>query len=149
MDKPRLLPPVWFLGAIVSMGVLHWAFPVLRADSIAVRALGALLIAAGLALTVWSAGLFRRQDTAIRPFERSRVLVAEGPYRFTRNPMYLGLIGMLVGLAFVLQSLTPLAVPPLFAWLLSTRFVAHEERMLRERFGDAYTAYTQRVRRWL
>ena len=149
MQKPRLLPPVYFLGATVLMALLHWLAPLVRWDFAAIRVLGGALLAAGLGLTVVSARLFARRDTAIKPFERSRVLVAEGPYRFTRNPMYTGLIGMLTGLALVLQSLTPFAVPPLFAWLIATRFVRNEERMLEERFGEAYAQYRQRVRRWL
>jgi protein-S-isoprenylcysteine O-methyltransferase Ste14 len=144
-----LLPPVYFLAAIILMVLLHWLVPIARWDLPVGRAAGAVLIVAGLGLTIYSARLFRRHGTAIKPFEQSRALVAEGPYRFTRNPMYVGLIVVLTGLALVLQSVAPLVVPPLFVGVLTAGFVLHEERMLEERFGDAYLRYRKNVRRWL
>jgi protein-S-isoprenylcysteine O-methyltransferase Ste14 len=93
--------------------------------------------------------LFARHGTAIRPFDRSSALVISGPYRFTRNPMYVGLVAMLIGLALMLESLSPLLVVAAFAWIIATRFIAVEERMLDERFGTAYAEYRARVRRWL
>jgi protein-S-isoprenylcysteine O-methyltransferase Ste14 len=147
--KPRILPPVYFLAAIVLIALLHWRVPVARFDVLAVRVFGGLLVAGGLLLTVWGAGIFQRRGTAIKPFERSQVLVTEGPYRVSRNPMYAGLVAVLVGLVLLLQSLSPVVVPVLFAWILHQRFVLPEERMLDGRFGDAYTDYRRRVRRWL
>ena len=140
---------MYFLGAIVLIALLHWLMPVARSDVLVVRIFGGLLVAGGLFLTVWGAGIFRRRGTAIKPFERSQVLVTEGPYRVSRNPMYAGLVVVLVGLVLLLQSLSPVVVPLLFAWLLHQRFVRPEERMLDEQFGDAYTEYRRRVRRWL
>ena len=149
MAKPRILPPVYFLGAIVLIALLHWLAPVVRFDLPIARVIGGLLVAGGLFFTVWGAGLFQRHGTAIKPFERSQVLVTEGPYRVSRNPMYAGLVVVLVGLVLLLQSLSPVVAPIVFAWLLHRRFVQPEERMLEERFGEAYTEYRRRVRRWL
>ena len=149
MAKRRILPPVWFFAAIVLMVALHWLAPLYRWHSEALRWIGGALVVAGLALSVAGARLFARRRTAIRPFEESSVLVTSGPYRFTRNPMYVGLIAMLIGLALVLESLSPVVVVPIFAWIIATRFVAVEERMLGERFGAAYAEYRLRVRRWL
>ena len=149
MAKRRILPPVWFLAAIVLMAALHWLAPLYRWHSEALRSLGGALVVGALALTVAGARLFARRGTAIRPFEESSVLVTSGPYRFTRNPMYVGLIAMLIGLALLLESLSPLAVVPIFATIIATRFIAVEERMLGERFGPAYAEYRARVRRWL
>ncbi|HKU86681.1 MAG TPA: isoprenylcysteine carboxylmethyltransferase family protein [Casimicrobiaceae bacterium] len=147
--KPRILPPVYFLGAIVLIALLHGLAPVVRFDLPIARVFGGLLVAGGLFFTVWGAGIFRRRGTAIKPFERSQVLVIEGPYRVSRNPMYAGLVAVLAGLVLLLQSLSAVVVPILFAWLLHRRFVRPEERMLEERFGDAYAEYRRRVRRWL
>jgi len=147
--KRRILPPVWFFAAIVLMAALDWFVPLYRWHSETLRWLGGALVVAGLALTVAGARLFARRGTAIKPFEESSVLVTSGPYRFTRNPMYAGLIAMLIGVALLLESASPLVVVPIFAWIIATRFVAVEERMLGERFGAAYAEYRARVRRWL
>jgi len=147
--KRRILPPVWFFAAIVLMAALDWFAPLYRWHSETLRWLGGAFVVAGLALTVAGARLFARRGTAIKPFEESSVLVTSGPYRFTRNPMYAGLIAMLIGVALLLEAASPLVVVPIFAWIIATRFVAVEERMLGERFGAAYAEYRARVRRWL
>ena len=79
----------------------------------------------------------------------STTLVTEGPYHYSRNPMYAGLALTLAGLALVLGSLSPLIVPPIFVWWITTRFIQKEEAMLEQRFGAQYLDYKQRVRRWL
>ncbi|MGH8742056.1 MAG: methyltransferase family protein, partial [Burkholderiales bacterium] len=71
------------------------------------------------------------------------------PYRFTRNPMYLGMSGALLGAAVYLGSLTPFVVVPAFMALLADRFIAPEEAFLERAFGQAYLDYKARVRRWL
>ncbi len=147
--KRRILPPVWFLAAIMLMAALHWLAPLARWHVPALRWLGGAAFVAGFVLALASARLFARRGTANRPVQRSSALVTSGPYRFTRNPMYVGLVAMLAGLALLLESLSPLVVVPIFAWIIATRFIAAEERMLGERFGADYAEYRARVRRWL
>ena len=106
-------------------------------------------MALGLALIIWAALLFRRAGTGIVPFSDATALVAEGPYRFTRNPMYLGMAAMLLGAALLLGSLTPFLVIPAFMALIAERFILPEEAMLEREFGERYAAYKLRVRRWL
>jgi protein-S-isoprenylcysteine O-methyltransferase Ste14 len=98
---------------------------------------------------LWAAGLFRKRGTTIIPFQVSSELVQEGPYRWTRNPMYLGMLGILSGTAWMLGSATPWLLVFTFLWWISTRFIAIEERMLGARFGESYRDYQKRVRRWL
>jgi len=83
------------------------------------------------------------------PFDAPRHFVASGPYRYVRNPMYLGALAVLVGSAFVLQSLATLAVALLFLLLAHTFVVIYEEPTLERRFGDEYQAYRASVHRWL
>jgi protein-S-isoprenylcysteine O-methyltransferase Ste14 len=85
----------------------------------------------------------------LKPFSRSTALVIEGPFRFTRNPMYLGLAVILVGVALALEALTPFFVIPVFVAIITVGFIVPEETMLKERFGDQYAAFQARVRRWL
>jgi protein-S-isoprenylcysteine O-methyltransferase Ste14 len=98
---------------------------------------------------VASAGMFRRLGTGVRPFTPATVLVARGPFRVSRNPMYLGMVLMLVGLGMALGTTVPLLVPPLFAVVIDRRFICREEEFLADRFGAPYREFCRRVRRWL
>jgi protein-S-isoprenylcysteine O-methyltransferase Ste14 len=93
--------------------------------------------------------LFRRARTGVVPFSEATTLVTGGPYRFTRNPMYLGMAGILVGTAIWLGSVTPWLVLPAFMAIIVERFIAPEEAMLERTFGEHYARYRAAVRRWL
>jgi protein-S-isoprenylcysteine O-methyltransferase Ste14 len=111
---------------------------------------GALLLA-GVAMDFSGLVAFVRRHTTVNPLKpgNSRALVTSGIYRFTRNPMYLGMACVLAGWAVWLAAWPPLAAPVLFA-LYITRFqIRPEERVLRQLFGQPYDDYTRRVRRWL
>ncbi len=147
----KIPPPLVTLAcAALAWGLsapgLGWRLP---AGSRLVGAGMCLLL--GAALTLWALGLFRRARTTASPLQpgRSRALVREGPYRFTRNPMYLGLALLLLALCLWLGDvLALLALVVFVAWI--TRFqILPEERALQERFGPAYAQYRQEVRRWL
>lgn len=145
----RVMPPVYLLLAVVSMTLLHLAAPGARLVHDPYRSAGIPIIAIGLVLVLWVAGMFRRAGTTIRPFQESTALVVDGPFRWSRNPIYLGMVIALFGIAIVLGSITPLAVIPAFAILIDRKFVRAEERILEARFGEAYRAYVARVRRWI
>jgi len=147
--SPRFYPPVLLLMAVVLMVALHYVLPVARWLAWPWRALGALPIAVAVLVGFWGAVQFRRHDTTIIPFEQSTALIAEGPYRYSRNPLYISMTLILVGLWILLGSLSPVVVVPLFVWWISTRFIANEERHLEAQFGRTYLEYKTKVRRWL
>lgn len=146
-DNPRVfVPPPLMLGAFVGLGLLIDHGP---------RAIGATLIVAitlsfvGLGLIAAALGLFYCRKTRPEPWRAAISLVAAGPYRYTRNPMYLGmtLVGLAVALAF---ASVPATVLTLLAALIVDRVVIRrEEAYLQRRFGADYDAYRQQVRRWL
>jgi len=125
----------------------RWPLPVGQRDVVQVVAWA--LTVGWLALTAASVGKFWRARTSIVPIRPANTLVMSGPYRFTRNPMYVGLALLTVALGLFADSWWPIAllVPVL---VMVDRFViAPEERYLTRRFGADYIAYTDRVRRWL
>ena len=144
-----MLPPVYFLAALLVMVTLHYSMPGMRLIDTPWRYSGIILIAGGIGIILWAALLFRRAGTAIKPFEESSALVAAGPYRLTRNPMYLGMAGTLLGTGVMLGSVTPLLVVPAFAVTIDLRFIRYEEAALERAFGREYIDYRSRVRRWL
>jgi protein-S-isoprenylcysteine O-methyltransferase Ste14 len=149
VDKPkRILPPVYFITAILSMAVLHILFPIKRILPAAYSS-GGVLILIGMSLILWAARLFTKAGTAIKPFEASTKMIVSGPYRWSRNPIYLGLAIILLGIGLAFGTLTPFAIIPLFVWLIQKNFIAHEEAMLDKSFGAAYAEYKKRIRRWL
>ena len=87
--------------------------------------------------------------TAIHPLARSSFLVRSGPFRFSRNPIYLGMVLILSGAALALGSATPWLIIPVFIGVLAQQVIAGEERKLTAEFGAEYLEYCTRVRRWL
>jgi protein-S-isoprenylcysteine O-methyltransferase Ste14 len=113
------------------------------------RGLALTLIVGGLLLDGMAAGLFRRRGTAVEPWKPSTALIVEGPYRFSRNPIYLGFAATYAGLAVAMDSWIALIllVPCLF--VIDRLVIQREERYLFHKFGPAYEAWRQQVRRWL
>ena len=147
--RHRVMPPVYLLGAILAMVALHFGLPVLAIVPSPLNWIGIIPLSAGLAMVLWSAFAFNRAGTAIRPFEESSDLVTHGLYRYSRNPIYLGMVLFLFGLAAILGSATPVLVIPVFIWIIQSRFIVFEERGLERTFGERFTEYRRRVRRWI
>ncbi|MBT8085815.1 MAG: isoprenylcysteine carboxylmethyltransferase family protein [Woeseia sp.] len=143
------VPPVFFLLALLGAIAAHKLVPVMQLIHAPWNYIGVIGIAAGLAIAVVSAGAFARAGTPIVPFTESTSLVKHGCYRFTRNPMYLGMVLVLLGVDVLLGSLAPFIFLPLFAFIIHNRFIIHEEAMLEARFGDDYRKFKSQVRRWL
>jgi protein-S-isoprenylcysteine O-methyltransferase Ste14 len=145
----RILPPVWTVGFLVAEFALHRWLPVAVWLPRPWSYLGALVLLGGISLLIWALALFRRAKTGLIPFSDATELVVAGPYRFTRNPMYLGMTSVLLGVALLLGTVTPLAAPAAFATIITLRFIVHEEVQMERTFGAAYLDFKKRVRRWL
>src|SRR5262245_23127931 len=110
---------------------------------------GAIVVGAILGLGLWSVVLFRRSGQDENPWKPTPSVVDRGPFRFTRNPMYLQMVLVCVGFAVMLMNWWVLVLTPIGAWLLQRLAILPEETYLERKFGDAYVAYKRRVRRWL
>lgn len=143
------LPPVILLLSIGLQIALHKWLPVATVLPAPWHWGGVVFIVAGLAVMAGPVLAFNRSDTTIVPFEESSALVTGGMYRYTRNPMYVSMVLILVGVAALTGNLSPFIVPLLFVPVLNVRVIRHEEVMLEERFGDEYLEYKKKVGRWL
>lgn len=145
-----LHPPRTYLSAVVLGLLLQGFFPLpLPGPGGAMRLLGGVLVLASVALFVSAVRLFRQLQTPLPPWKPTRVLIQDGPYRRTRNPLYLAMSLAQAGLALVFLNpwllITLVLVVAAIRWLV----IAREEAYLTRVFGDIYTQYQRRVRRWL
>lgn len=147
----RFPPPLIYLGVLL-IGIGAERFVALRhfgLDRSLLVLLGLALVAAGILLGVSAIGLFRRSDTTPEPWTSTTAIVTTGVYRYTRNPMYLGMASIYAGLAIVADSPVALILLPVVLLVIQSQVIAREERYLAAKFGDAYLDYKRRVRRWL
>ena len=142
------LPPRMFVAslALQAPGVaVSWP---LRPNAIELAAGGAL-IALGLALNLWADATFKRAEVVVRPFGATPRLMTDGPFRLSRNPMYLGMTMASAGLAIASGVLANLVFAAALAAWLHWAYILPEERFLSERFGPQYESYRRRAPRWL
>lgn len=148
--KPTLiLPPVYLALAVGGMMALAHILPVADFSGPAATRAGWTLIGLGVLLALAAAVQFLRRRTTIIPYYEPSALITGGVYRLTRNPIYLADVLVLLGCWLWIGAASGLIVVPAFVWVIQTRFIAVEERMLESKFGDGYRAYKARVRRWL
>ena len=147
--KPRIYPLVWLFLALVAVFALHRWFPVATLIPEPFNRLGLIFTVPGLALLLHAGASFIRAKTGLLPFSDATHLVTDGLYRFSRNPMYLGMAMFLLGVAVILGSLSVYAPVIVFIRIIDRQFIRNEEIFLEETFGEEYMAYTQKVRRWI
>ena len=146
----RIPPPLLFAAAFLSGLALERR---LTGDVIASpglhRAAGAVVVVLGLAIMVWAATILARRRTTLIPHRMPSSFIRQGPYQLTRNPMYIGLTILYVGLALWTGAwaAAPLVIVPLL--VIDRVTIPMEETHLREKFGDGYRQYCAEVRRWI
>ena len=151
MFKLKIPPPVYGVSIGVLMWLLNQYLPIAHWILSPWNQVGLALIAMALSFDLWSLFLFFRSKTTPNPMkpENSKHIVTTGLYKISRNPMYVGLLFVLLGYAIWLGSVTPFLLLPLFVLLITTQQIIPEEEMLEEKFGQEYLDYKMRVRRWL
>lgn len=143
------MPPGYFLGSLVAIGVLRLLAPTAVLSGPGLLWGGGLLVGLGLVLNVLGVSRFERTGTPVRPGSRSTRLSTSGVFAISRNPMYLGLVLALGGFGLGLGTLPGMLVPAAFVGLINRQFIRHEEALLLQQFGDDYLRYQARVGRWL
>jgi len=144
-----LFPPFLFTYAVLAIFAIEWKWPMSHARPAPLASVGIALVAAGILVVLWAGIAFRKARTPILPFREPTRLLTGGPYRFSRNPIYLAEVILLVSLVLLLGGVLAWVVPPVFAISLSRLFIQPEEAVLAERFGPAFDHYRRRVRRWI
>ncbi len=150
-DHPDVIafPPLFFIGCAVASALLHHALPLKVMGYSASLSIGLVMAAGSGVLALWARSVMKAGGTNIRPDRPALKIVTTGPFRFTRNPLYLSLCLLQLALGFVLNGWIPI----LFVFPLALMFhfgvILREENYLESKFGEEYLSFKRHVRRWL
>jgi protein-S-isoprenylcysteine O-methyltransferase Ste14 len=150
-DNPGVVapPPLIYAGALALGLATNRLYPIPFLPRAVSRVLGLPLIFSGLAIGMLGFREMRRADTNVDPRQPTTAIVTEGPYRFTRNPLYVGMTLIYSGITALSNALPAAMLLPLALAVMRRGVIEREERYLERKFGDEYLAYKARVRRWL
>lgn len=141
-------PPLWYAAGLIVAWLLSKRLPI-PVTPIAHAAVGWVCVAFGLAFVVPALIVFAKAKTSVAPVRPTTALVTTGPYRYTRNPIYVGLAFAYIGIALLASWLWAFALLPFVIACVHWMSVLREERFLEERFGVEYDEYKDKVPRWL
>ena len=150
-DNPGVIapPPLIYAGALIAGLLANRLYPVRFLPCGLSRALGPPLVAAGLVIGFFGFREMKRAGTNVDPYHPATAIVTGGPYRYTRNPLYVGMTLIYAGLAARANALpAALLLPPVLA-VMRSGVIEREERYLEGKFGEEYLRYKGRVRRWI
>ena len=139
-------PPVILLCALIAQTILYFTFPMLVNLSIL---LGVFIILTGIFLVYSSLKKLSNMETTFIPDGQPNKLVIDGPFRVSRNPIYLGMLFILLGAAISLQSFSGLLVALIFFLIINFTWIKHEEEKLDTTFNEEWKKYSEKTRRWL
>jgi protein-S-isoprenylcysteine O-methyltransferase Ste14 len=143
-------PPIAWAIAFVAGLALDRLYPLpFVPPSVPGRLIGIIVFASAFGLAIWAIATIRGAGTAVETVKPTTAIVADGPYGFTRNPIYLGMLLGQIGLAIALNSLWILVTLVPFYFILRYGVIDREEAYLERKFGDGYRGYKSRVRRWV
>jgi protein-S-isoprenylcysteine O-methyltransferase Ste14 len=140
---------MYLFTSLACMVLLQFFLPVYQLISYPWNAIGIIPLMLGMTLNINADRAFKKIGTTVMPFEVSTTLVTSGVFRYSRNPMYLGMVMILTGVAFLLGALSPFIIIPIFAITMDRVFIVSEENMLDQRFDGKWQQYKENVRRWI
>jgi protein-S-isoprenylcysteine O-methyltransferase Ste14 len=144
--KKTVMPPTYFFFLLLLIIPTYF---VLRVIPLPYNFIGLVFVAFGIVMNIWADAKFKQSQTTVSPFGTPTALVAEGPFRVSRNPMYVGMASILLGAAICIGSLVAFACPIIFVIVMQTKFLPVEEKNLGSTFANQYQAYKRKVRQWI
>jgi len=146
----NILPPILFLIFVIVMGGLCWTMGSPHNLLYPYTMIGLPLVFSGILLAMVGKKLFKKLGTNIMTFEKPDVLVTEGLYRYSRNPMYLGFVVALLGFSLLMgAAISSFFLVGLFFVITDRWYITFEEQVLKHKFGMEYDKYCHKVRRWI
>lgn len=144
----KIVPDIYLAILLLLSIIFHFSFPIKNIVHFPYNLVGILLVVGGIIMAVWANYLLMKNNTSIRPYEKPSFLVTTGPFKLSRNPIYLGMAFILGGADIFLGSLITF-VFPIFFVLVMKQIIYSEEKDLEAHFGGKYSEYKKKVRRWI
>ncbi len=145
----KIMPQEYFIVFLIFSVSTGWSSPLSDYGFSAYNLLGLLFVAFGAVMNLWTDSIFKKRKTTVKPYGKPDTLIDEGPFSISRNPMYLGMASMLLGIPMLMGSYLSLIYPIIFVMVMERRFIPYEERNLKKTFGKDYDDYRNSVRRWI
>lgn len=149
LPRIRLVPPAYFAIWIVLGSIAGLVLPAFELPAVASQAWGWTFITAAMMLNVWTVSYFKRARTPLHVRRQARTFISGGPFRISRNPLYLSMAACVVGFSFIAGTYWVALTLPVFLFAFNRLVIEPEEAYLADTFGDEYLAYTSKVRRWI
>lgn len=151
IDNPNVIAPPPLIYAVpLAVGILiQTLFPMNLLPPVAAQVSGGLLFILAGILAVSALGTMRQAGTNVAPSQPTTAIVSDGPFRFTRNPLYLSVTLLYGSISLLVNGLWPMLMLPIVLIIIDRGVIAREERYLENKFGEEYTQYKARTRRWI
>ena len=145
----KIIPPILFLMCVTLMFVFLWLYPLYQWLDFPLSLIGVLPFIVGIAIAKHGSDVFEKTETNIETFDDPNILVTDGLFKFSRNPMYVGLVTTLFGIAIMLGDVSAILIAIGFLAITDRWYIPFEEQAMERVFGEAYLEYKTQVRRWL
>ena len=150
MNKLLSYRPPRIAFALLAISIGLWYFsPTYTLLYIPYKLVASVSVIAGFTVMILAWLQFKRSDAAVCPTAKTSQIIMNGMYRYSRNPMYLGMLLMLLGAAFIMGTIPSMLSPAVFFLIIDKIFIPYEEDKLQSSFGDSYNEYMMATRRWL
>jgi len=147
--KRRISPDGCFIVLLTLAVLFNFIFPIQRVIFYPYNFIGIIAIIVGIAMTILVNFLLLKNHTSINPYESPKVLTTSGLFKYSRNPLYLGMVIILFGVDIILGTISPFIFSILFILIINNFIIPMEEKNLENNFGIKYTEYKNKVRRWV
>ena len=149
LSKQLNIPPVWLIGTLLVMWLWSALLPIAKFGGGWSKTLGALVIVGAMALALWSVKQFMDRETPVHPRRKPTVLLTDGIYARSRNPIYLAMVLVAFGAALCFGTIGALIPVLALFWILQDLFIKGEEHHIENNFGDEWRSYASKTRRWI
>jgi protein-S-isoprenylcysteine O-methyltransferase Ste14 len=147
--RKNLLPPTFFIICAVIMIIIGLTLPVKNIITFPYNLIGIVVLFLGIGLSVGGSNKFNQVGTNIQTFEEPDILITDGLFKYSRNPMYLGFLTGLLGLFIILGAVSPIILVFIFLIITDKWYITFEEQMMLRKFGKKYIDYQSVTRRWI
>jgi len=148
MEK-KVMPTTWFLVFLLLIIALHFLIGNKISIPFPYNQLGWILVLAGIVLNLWTDNLFKKYETTVKPYLKPSQLILNGPFKISRNPMYLGMLLILLGASVLLKSVVLTIIPVVYCIVMQIFYIRKEEQAMLQEFGPEYVKYKKKVRSWI